>query len=174
MALTLANMAISELKILWDFEEEDTAKMLGGPPFQSYALALQYMFFMEITKLLERPNKIFPTNHEASIEKAGEAILKKGFNEYSDKHSYVVENLNSIRESEFFKKLKTLRDKKFAHADGDLNFDPMKIPILKSEEISECMNLLVVLFDIWKQITTALDYDFESRVPFMMLGQGIF
>jgi len=164
ISLTLANKAISELKIIRDFEQEDSAKLLEGHLFSLYALSLQYMFLMEITKLLEGSNKGGKENF-SSMEKAGEAMLKKGISNYADNHSILKARLENIRESEFFGYLKKLRNKKYAHSDGDLDIDPLKFPIPKSDEILDCLKIMTELYDIWKLITNAIGYDFDSKVP---------
>jgi hypothetical protein len=38
-------------------------------------------------------------------------------------------------------------------------------PILKSNEILDCLKIMNELYDIWKLITYALGYDFDSKVP---------
>ena len=165
ISLTLANRAISELKIIREFEQYGKAEIINGPPFGFYELSLQYMFIMEITKLLEKPNKKRSEEHMGSIEKASETILDKGIVYCADNQTFLVEELKNIRESNLFIYLKELRNKKFAHSDENLEIDPLEFPILNSDQIADCIDLLTKLFDVWKCITVALGYDFDSKVP---------
>jgi hypothetical protein len=162
-SLSMASRSLVEMNFILNPENEDQGKLVKTHTFRYYLVSLQYVFLMEIIKLYEKSSTRYPDNNHASIEKASEAlnVLDSGFGKL---HLQILNSINTIRQSSLFVYLKDLRDKKFAHTDGQTNLDPLSLPILDPTQAKECMVLLDETNAIWANITQHLGYTFGQNV----------
>jgi hypothetical protein len=166
MSLVLANRSLTEMSFFHSVNSVEELNLLKGPPFDFYYTSLQYMFILEISKLIEKPpkQKSHLGNH-SGIEKASLEILTSKDEKYQPIHDQIVIEIDLLRNSSLFKHIKKLRDKKFAHSDSDSEHAPLSIPRFGPSMVDELLILLKELYRIWGKVTFELGYDFDSKVP---------
>lgn len=165
MSLNLSFTALTELSYLSKARSKEEVDLVSGPPFQFYAVTLQYMFVMEYAKLLEKDYRRFPDQHFASLEKLSLKVLETIGSDYQALHEKNLEELEIIRGSDFFKAIRDKRDKKFGHTDGNFPAPPMSISALTDEEISTGFEHINLLKEVNDRCTSPFDYVFAFQHP---------
>ncbi|MBL4675242.1 MAG: hypothetical protein JKY70_03405 [Mucilaginibacter sp.] len=89
MCLHLAFDSLNELSILSKERSADEVNFIHHSPLIKYAVALQYMFVMEYTKLFEVKKKGDSSSNLASLEKLSFAILHAKGTDYLKTHEIV-------------------------------------------------------------------------------------
>jgi hypothetical protein len=157
------NLAFGELWYLTQTPEtKEEIELSRSHTFHFYGVALQYVIVMEYTKLLEANYR--GKNNVASIVRLNQE-MKKHFGEAFENSSINDEIINTLRSSNLFFKLKDLRDKKFAHTDGDYHVSPLSIKGFTGNEIDECANQLRSILQVINNCLKMLGYEFLERVP---------
>lgn len=159
MSFTLMYKSLSEISVLSKPRSRDEMKTINLPIFTNYCISLQYMFNMEFIKLLENNSKSERRNFSSLVKLSGKIYELKG-EEFHEKHRENLDIVEHIRSSAFFHLIKTDRDKKFAHTDGDYNGDPWKIKTLPPNDILEGFKLLELMKKVLKNCTGAFGYEF--------------
>jgi hypothetical protein len=165
MSLVMAFNALTELQYLNKARSKEEVEMLMMPPFQFYAVTLQYMFVMEYVKLLERNYLRFPGQHFASLEKLSLKVLDTVGTSYQAQHDQNMSELETIRKTDFFNMIRERRDKKFAHTDGNYAASPMAISALTDDNLSTAAQQLSALKAINDRCTGPFDYEFVFQHP---------
>lgn len=160
MSLNLAFKALTELQFLNKSRSAEEVDLLSGPPFQFYAVTLQYMFIMEYVKLLERDYRKYPSQHFASLEKLSLKLLETFGVSYQTAHDQNMAELEMIRKTDFFTMIREKRDKKFGHADGNYAADPMAIKALTDDDLIMAAQQLSALKAVNDRCTAVFDYEF--------------
>lgn len=157
-------MALTEISYLNKERTPNEIRLVNGPPFQFYRIALHYMFTMEYIKLMEGNNEKHRGNHYASLEKLSAAVYKDKGLTFEQHHKDNLEVLNRIKASSFFIKIKGDRDKKFAHTDVD-NSTPFSFSSFSDDEIKQAYEHLNLFKSIMDRCTGMFDYDFAFQHP---------
>lgn len=155
-------LSLKEISYLNKERTPAEIQLISGPPFVYYRIALQYMFTMEYNKLMEPMKSGFPLNHFASLEKLSSAILKDQGKNFEQHHVKNLTALEQIRKTDFFSKLKTDRDKKFAHMDGDMQ-NPFSFTSFTDGELKEAFSHLELFASIMDRCTGVYDYSFVFK-----------
>ena len=85
--------------------------IVNSHTFNFYRVTLQYCFIMEYIKLLEVGSKN-NKQHIASLTRLNEIINENNYNNFQKQFNENLQLLNEIKKSDFYKKIKPLRDKK--------------------------------------------------------------
>jgi hypothetical protein len=165
MSLVMSFNALTELEYLNKTRSKEEVEMLMMPPFQFYAVTLQYMFVMEYVKLLERDYIRFPLQHFASLEKLSIKVLETIGAAYQLRHDQNMAELETIRQTDFFTMIRERRDKKFGHTDGNYPANPMGISGLTDNDLNLAAQQLSLLKAINDRCTAPFDYEFVFQHP---------
>lgn len=165
MSLVLAFNALTELGFLNKTRSKEEVEMVMGPPFRYYGVTLQYMFIMEYVKLLERNSLRFPTQHFASLEKLSLKVLDTVGLDFQLLHNENIAELETIRNTDFFKMIRERRDKKFGHTDGNYSIDPMSMSGLSEDDLTTASEQLAELKKINDRCTGPFGYEFVFQHP---------
>ncbi len=138
MALHLMFVSLTELRILnRSRASPDELKLLSSRPFKLYATSMQYMFTMELCKLLEPMGKKEGEN-VASLTKLNEFILSKVGQDFQGSYEKNRQILNALRKSEIHRLIRDNRNGKFAHSDG-IQVEPYRITPLSDDDLNKAM-----------------------------------
>jgi hypothetical protein len=161
----LYNSSLSELQIISDYVYNSSElQIVNSSTFNFYRVTLQYCFIMEYNKLLEKGSKDNKQNI-SSLQKLNETIFSLKGNSFKNRFLENEEKLLNLKKSDFYEKLKKLRDKKFAHADHhDINV-PYKINGFNSDELKEGFLHLQVIKEILINCTTIFDFECRIQIP---------
>lgn len=123
LSLIWADNALNEISIISNHNSIDKNPISKSDTFKFYSITLHYMFVLEATKLLEinlrNRNENFSSLYRLiSVIKNETAGLITDFDE-------IIFKLNSVRETDFYKKIISLRDKKIAHSDRNFELGPL-------------------------------------------------
>ncbi len=179
MSLHLLSTALDELLVINE-EKKDSKEthLMNLPPFKFYRISLQYMIIMELTKLLERDTKDrknfrrgttwedYENTHSASLEKNSRMIYELKGEIFEKEFLENKDQLEKIWASDYYKKLKDDRDKKFGHSDADYQGGIYSIKTYSESEIKEAKAVLSQIGEIFKRCTGAFkDYEFHFDHP---------
>jgi len=164
-SIYLYNSSLTELLIISDYVyNESESEIVNSHTFNFYRVTLQYCFIMEYNKLLEKGSNNKKQNI-SSLYKLNETIYSSLGKSFSEKFLENELKLSNLKSSDFYEKLKKLRDKKFAHADyHDINI-PYRIDGFNSEELKEGFLHLQTIKDILNNCTTVYDFEYSIRIP---------
>ena len=147
-SLYLCNEACNEI---WHTSQtphtEAEYDIVSGRPFSFYGITLQYCFVMEYNKLLEKKLNIDSSNI-ASLYRLNNSTYKFLGPEFHSKYSENRRLLKDLCNSDFYKVIHELRNKKFGHADNNPINDPLKIKGFSGQQIDEMMRQMKVLLII--------------------------
>src|ERR1043165_2227081 len=136
-SLYFSNEAFNEI---WHITQTPNTKeeydIVKGHPFSFYGIALQYCFIMEYTKLLDT-NISNENENVASLLKLNKQARDFLGDVFDQKYLENKKLLSEITNSDLYKRLKKLRNKKFVHADSDEINNPWKIEGFTSVQIEE-------------------------------------
>ena len=179
MSLHLLSTALDELLAINEEKKDPKeAHLMKLPPFKFYRISLQYMIIMELTKLLEPDTKErknfrkgttwedIENTHSASLAKNSRMIYELKGEIFEKEFENNKDQLEEIWTSDYYKKLKDDRDKKFAHADADYSGDIYGIRTYSESEIDQAKYVLSQIEEIFKRCTGAFgDYEFHFDLP---------
>jgi len=155
-SLYFANEAFNEI---WHITQTANTKeeydIVAGHPFGFYSIMLQYCFIMEYTKLLDT-NASNENKNVASLLKLNESTKDFPGGVFELKYLENKRLLNDITNSDLYKRLKKLRNKKFGHADNDKINDPWKIEGFAGVQIEEMRTQIGVLLKVLNNVLGAV------------------
>lgn len=161
----LYNTSVTELQILSnEIYTNDEIKIVNSHTFSFYRVTLQYCFIMEYCKLLENGNKNGDTNI-CSLKKLNELILYHYTKSYEDLYYQNNNIILKIKDSDFYDKIRKLRDKKFGHADNHEINKPYNITGLRKEDFENAFEHLKMIKEILNNFGSVYDKTFSLEIP---------
>lgn len=119
MTLHLMFVSLTELRILnRSRTSKEELKLLNSHLFKLYATSMQYIFTMELCKLLESTSKRKDEN-VASLVKLNEYLLAEVGQDFQQRYEENRQILNALRKSEIHELIRNNRNWRFAHFDGN-------------------------------------------------------
>ncbi|TAE19288.1 MAG: hypothetical protein EAY72_00305 [Bacteroidetes bacterium] len=119
---------------------------------------------MEYCKLLEKGSKDNKQNI-SSLNRLNEIILNdstKDFQILYDQNVFLIER---IKNSDFCKKIRNLRDKKFGHADNyELN-QPFKIESFSTNDFENAFEHLQMIKIVFNNFASIYDRQYDLEIP---------
>jgi len=169
MSCRLAFIALTELGYLTKERSQDQIGIVESHTFQYYKISMQYMFVMEFTKILEADTKdrIYSkrkweddeNQNFSSLQKLSRRIKDSLGASFASKHEENKQILEEVRRSEFYNYIKTLRDKEFAHTNGNKE-NPLNIISFSTEKIMEAFKSMEMVKRVLNNCTSGYNYDF--------------
>jgi hypothetical protein len=129
--------------------------------FRFYHISLYYMMVMEICKLVEA-NLKRDNNNFASLKRLNSQVFEIFGDCYKLTYQTVNQELEELRESTIFIKLRNYCDKEFAHSDADQTNGPLYFVGLNKSELLACEELLKKIKLIFDKCLSP--YDFELNL----------
>lgn len=164
-SIHLFNNALSELKLLSEEVCSDSeVAIVKSRTMSFYRVTLQYCIVLEYTKLFENPSADRKKEHNSSLFKLNKKIFKTS-NSFEENYEVNLKKLNSITETEFFKTMKALRDKKFAHSDFDDNNLPFNFKSFSNEDFSRWFSHLEIVKEVLDDCSLFFNYQYSIRIP---------
>jgi hypothetical protein len=159
------NGALNEYSIISDREyNQSELKIVNSHTFDFYRITLQYCYLMEYNKLFEKGRNDLSQNI-SSLNQLNVVIHKFIGQEFSTKFSENESSLSLIRESNYYDRMRKLRDKKFAHADKhDMN-RAFNITGLTSDEIGMGFEHLEIASVILNKCTSVFNFEYDTFNP---------
>jgi hypothetical protein len=168
MSCRTLSVALDELLVVNEQKSDKRdAELMNMHPFKFYRVSLQYLIVMELCKLLEPDTKDDPRNktkwekfesvNVASVSKISRIIYELKGEAFHVNHIENKKTLNNIRKSTFYGILKTERDKKLGHSDGDYEGNPYSIKTFNELEIREAKTILDQIDKVFERCTNAFD-----------------
>lgn len=163
--LEWANMALTEIHHLSKERPPHEIELINSHTFMFYRVSLQYMYVSEYCKLLNEYYLKRPTNNAASFFKLMiDVSASKGVS-FSALATELKTELSDLAESDYAKKLRLNRDKRFAHLDSNSPIGSLSVPGLTVEEIAMGFDHLRILYRILNKCASLFDIEFECEIP---------
>jgi hypothetical protein len=170
MSCRLAFTALTELGHLTKERSRDQVQIVKSHTFQYYRISMQYMFVMEFTKLLEPDTKYrrhrkrekweeYENQNFSSLQKLSRKLNESLGESFTSKHEENNQILGQIRDSEFCKYIKDLRDEEFAHTDAK-GKDPLNITSITRDNIEEAFKIMAKVKCVLANCTSEYGYEF--------------
>ncbi|MBU3822177.1 hypothetical protein KO566_08910 [Flavobacteriaceae bacterium XHP0103] len=164
-SIYLYNLALSELQIISDLNfNQSELQIVNSHTFNFYRVTLQYCFAMEYNKILEIGRKDNNQNI-SSIYQLNEIIYSLNQSSFSEKYKENKEQIEFIKSSLFYNKMKKLRDKKFAHADNHEINIPFSTKGFSTEDIYQGFSQLSILKNVLNKLTFVYDFEYDLQIP---------
>lgn len=164
-SIYLYNASLSELLILSDeIFTEDEIKIVNNHTFKLYRVTLQYCFIMEYCKLLEKGNKK-NDNNISSLNRLNEILLNQNTKNFQDLYEVNLSLIENIKNSDFYDKVKKLRDKKFGHSDNDKINKPFTIKGLCKEDFENGFKHLKMIKEILNSFGKIYGRTYNLEIP---------
>lgn len=161
----LYNRSLTELHMITDLDYNDSElEIVDSHPFDFYRVTLQYCFIMEYCKLLEEGNT-GKKEHICSLNQLNEVIYRLYGRPFEAKYQDTKTKLFDIKATEVYKDFKTLRDKKFAHADKNKINVPFNIKGLDSSKINQGFVQLETIREILLNCSSIYDIEYDIQIP---------
>lgn len=161
----LYNTSLSELQIISDeIYTSDEIKIVNSHTFDFYRVTLQYCFIMEYCKLLEKGNKRNEQNI-SSLNTLNEILLEDSTKNFHVLHNENISLLESIKSSDFYNKIRNLRDKKFGHADNDKINKPFKLEGFCTNDFQSAFEHLQMIKVIFNNFASVYDREYALEIP---------
>ena len=161
----LYNTSLSELEILSDeIYIDDEIKIVNSHTFKFYRVTLQYCFIMEYCKLLEKGEKR-NEKHISSLNRLNEILLNDNAMNFQNSYEVNLSLIENIKKSEFYNKIKTLRDKKFGHADNDEINKPFNMKGLCKEDFKNGFEHLKMIKEIFNNFGIIYGRTYSLEIP---------
>lgn len=161
IALNLSFKSFNEIIAIIHHERKWENSVADSDTFRFYHYTLYYVMVMEVCKLMEDKLKNVKNNF-ASLNRLNNQVFEIFSNDYSLTFQTVQVELEELRYSLIFKKLKNYRDKEFAHSDGDQNNGPFHFIGLNNKELSECLELLKRIEGVLNKCLTPYGFSFNT------------
>jgi hypothetical protein len=164
-SIYLYNSSLTELQIISDFEyNNEELQIVNSHTFNFYRVTLQYCFVMEYNKLLEIGRKGNEQNI-SSMFKLNESIQTLNGKSFDKLFSDNKIKLSTLKTTEFYSKMRALRDKKFAHADNNQINVPFKIKGFKTDDFEEGFKQLFIIKEILNNCTSLFEFTYDIQIP---------
>jgi hypothetical protein len=161
----LYNTSISELHVISDeVYSKNEIKIVNSHTFNFYRVTLQYCFIMEYNKLLEKGNRGNDQNI-SSLNRLNDILLEVNpitFMTHYKENSDLIQN---IKDSDFYLKIRTLRDKKFGHADNDEINKPFKFESFVSRDFDNAFRHLRMIKTIFNSFASIYNRQYDLEIP---------
>lgn len=174
----LLKTSILELQILSrnDFNKGEVS-ILNSHTMSFYKVTLQYCLIMEYSKLMEVSMKTTKQGLSSLIKLNDLTLTFK--DEFKPNYDLNIQKLFELKSSNFYNKIKTLRDKKFAHSDSHTINNPFSIKGLSFEELNTGLNQLIEIKRIIDSCSFVFDFEYsnnlssvENRTKNFIVNQG--
>jgi len=164
-AVYLYNHSLNELHLISDVEYTPSQlKIVNSHTFDFYRITLHYCFVMEYNKLLEIGRRDSQQNISSLIQ-LNDAVRENLGAPFQRSHAINHSSLASIRDSDFFTKMRDLRDKKFGHSDShDIN-KPFSFRGFKTEDFKNGVNHLRIIKQVIDTCTSPFDLSLDIDIP---------
>jgi hypothetical protein len=165
-SIFLYNSSLTELQIVSDFTYNGSElKIVNSHTFDFYRVTLQYCFIMEYNKLLERGRSDNEQNI-SSLYKLNQAVFSEQGKSYENKYLDNENSLTTIKDSDYFAKIRNLRDKKFAHADNHEMNTPFSVKGFKTDDFENGFSHLMIIKGILNNLTSMFDFEYDLQIPY--------
>lgn len=164
-SICLFNSTLTELQIISDYDySENELSIANSHTFSLYKVTLQYCLIMEYIKLFEIASKRNKEYHASSLFKLNEAILK---HKESFRLKFIEndEKLTKLKSTTFFKHIKDLRDKKFAHSDSHEKNSPFNIKGFQTKDFEDAFFHLSVIKEVLVNCSSEFDFEYDLQIP---------
>jgi hypothetical protein len=162
MALNLSYKSFNEIMAIVNHERKWKNSVADSDTFRFYHISLYYMMVMEICKLME-VNFTRDNNNFASLKRLNSQVFEIFGDCYKLTYQTVDQELEELRESSIFIKLRNYRDKEFAHSDADQNNGPFHFMGLNKSELSDCGELIKRIEGVLNKCLSP--YEFSFIIP---------
>lgn len=132
-----------------DFEEE-YRKQLKESPLNFYAICFQNVMVLQILNLFETFPQRDKKRANSSLIKINEILHQKYQSEYSI-YSKTRVDLLELMELSFFRHLKTLRDKSYAHSENHDENMPLRFKFFTATQIEQFSSFLLRVIEIFNR-----------------------
>lgn len=164
-SIYLYNTSLSELQIISDeIYTIDEIKIVNSHTFNFYRVTLQYCFIMEHCKLLEKGNKKNEQNI-SSLNRLNEILLEDSTKDFQVLYNENVSLIENIKGSDFYNKIKNLRDKKFGHADNDEINKPFKFEGFHTIDFENAFGHLQMIKVIFNNFVSVYGREYDLEIP---------
>ena len=161
----LFNLSISELQIISNLDYNSTElKITNSHTFNFYRISLQYCIIMEYNKVLEKGRKDNSQNI-SSLHQLNETVYSENKESFSEQYSLNKDQINLIKKSPFYDKMKDLRDKKYAHADSHSINSPFDIKRFSDEDFCLAFEHLSQIKTILNRLTYQYNFEYDLKIP---------
>ena len=163
-SIYLFNSALSELKLLSVevFNVSEVA-IIKSRTISFYKVTLQYCVILEYTKLFDKLSNNKKENNSSLFKLIYKISLVSA--SFKNKYEENLKKLNSIKETEFFVKMKAFRDKKFAHSDFDNNNLPFNFKSFSNDDFSQGFCHLEIVKEILDDCSSIFNYHYGLNMP---------
>lgn len=164
-SIYLYNTSISELQIISnEYYSSDEIKIVNNSTFDFYRVTLQYCLVMEYCKLLEEGNKDNKKNI-SSLNKLNKIIFHNSNKKFCELYNENIHSIKNIKASPFYTKIKSLRDKKFGHADNDAINIPFIFEGFSTADIKNAFDHLGIIKIIFNNLGNVYGRNYEIEIP---------
>src|SRR5699024_10943175 len=132
--------------------------------FDIYRITLQYCCIMEYNKILEY-GRINSDQNISSLYRLNELIHSIHNKSFSDKYAENKEIIKELKSSDFYGKMRELRDKKCAHADNHSVNTPFQIKGFQEDDFLNGFNQLHTIKGILDNLTSLYDIEYKLSIP---------
>ena len=164
-SIYLYNSSLTELQIISDFTySKRELQIVNSYTFNFYRVTLQYCFIMEYNKLLEK-GRADKDQNISSLFQLNHAIQSTCGNSFEKVCIGNENKLLTLKASDYFKKMRDLRDKKFAHADNHEINAPFKVKGFQTQDFEQGFDNLYRIKEILNNCTLVFDFEYDLRIP---------
>jgi hypothetical protein len=161
----LYNTSISELRIISDeLYSPNEIKIVNSHTFDFYRVTLQYCFIMEYCKLLEKGN-INNEQNISSLNRLNQIFLQDSTKDFQMLFNQNDQLIESIKCSPFYKKIRSLRDKKFGHTDNNEINKPFKFEGFSTEDFENALKHLRMIKVIFNNFGSVYGRGYDLEIP---------
>lgn len=165
-SIVLFNSSFSELRAISEQTyNASELTIVNSYTFNFYRMSLQYCAVMEYNKLLEEGRKDKNQN-TSSLFQLNDVILLENKKSFSQKYIENKAHLISLKDSSFYDKMRTLRDKKIAHSDNHQINLPFDIKRFESKDISDGINHLQRMKVVLKNCAAISNIMYDIQIPY--------
>ena len=162
----LFNLSISELQIISNLDYNSTElKITNSHTFNFYRISLQYCIIMEYNKVLEEIKRGNKDQHISSLFQLNETVYAENKESFLEQYSQNKDQINLIKKSPFYDKMKDLRDKKYAHADSRSINSPFDIKRFSDEDFCLAFEHLSQIKNILNRLTYQYNFEYDLNIP---------
>src|SRR5699024_1393037 len=152
--------------LTYETYNKDELKIINSSTFDFYKVTLQYCFIMEYCKLLEDKKKAKGSANASSLHRLNELFRKELGENFDEAYKNNNRNIRVLQVSFFHEKIRSLRDKKFAHSDANNINNPYEITRFLESEIEEGFKHLRVIRRVINSLTSPYDSQYISEIPY--------
>lgn len=169
MAANLCNESLTEiLYVSRETSSQEELDLLNSHTIAFYRVVLQYCFNSEYNKLLVdnlKYLKLYPNTNASSLFFLNELVFEDRKDSFERKYQENLSILKKILQTDYYQKMRLLRDKKFSHSDDHTINNPLQIKGLTDDEIATGFDHLTLIFNVFENCTSQYGFSFSARVP---------